>query len=303
MHKKNVLVTGATGFIGRHLIGNLINAGLKIIVVANSGFESLREYSDKIQIVPVDIRKPIGRKFKASYAVHLAGIVGERNCMLNIETTVNVNILGTLNIINSLNAAELKKFIFISTANVYASANKMPVDEDGVVCGSGIYNLTKLAGELLVSGYCNARKLPFNILRVSQIYGPYQPKNTVVSDVIEQLLRSNILRMENPNVISDFIYITDVVNAILILLESKQSGIINVGSGMGTSVGKIIKIVSKLIPERKRIQMLYNKDAALNTKRFWLDNSKLKSLRWRKKVALEEGLKQTIKHMRLKIHG
>ncbi|MBC8488272.1 MAG: NAD(P)-dependent oxidoreductase [Bacteroidetes bacterium] len=296
-----ILVTGASGFIGRHLVERLLKNNVSVIALDKSNTDVLENFSGDLKIVKIDITQPFEPsdiEEDIDIVIHLAGIVGEEKCSNDIENAINVNVNGLINVINSLNDTKIKKFIFISTANVYDLSNKMPVNENSAVLGDGIYNSTKLAGEFLVSGYCNKMKIPFNILRVSQLYGPYQPFGTVISDIIEKLLKSNLLKIKDPSVVLDFVYISDVIDAILFVLESDNNGIFNVSTCIPTELNEIIKMVAKILVKQHDVETHYDKDDMRNSRRCWIDNSKLKSLGWELRISLIEGMEETINFFR-----
>ena len=200
-----------------------------------------------LKIVNIDITQPFGLRDIGSNVdkvIHLAGIVGEGACSKDVRYSYELNVTGVSNLINCFHGSLLNKFIYLSSVSVYDKSNESPISEYDKTSNIGIYNSTKLAAELLVSAYCTKYDISYCIGRATSAYGPYQLKYSVLSYIILELLKHNKLTLFNPYDIKDYIYVTDLVEGIITLLNTKESGLFNISSGQGIQLTKIVKIIA-----------------------------------------------------------
>ncbi|MEM2129452.1 MAG: NAD-dependent epimerase/dehydratase family protein [Candidatus Bathyarchaeia archaeon] len=271
MKLEKVLVTGGAGFIGSCLVKELINSGYFVVVLDNfcsGSIENLRRFPNKglLEVVKGDIRDKniVERVLKGVDAVvHLAALIDVKESVRNPLETHDVNVNGTLNVLESSVRADVKKFVFASSTAVYGDTNKLPLKEYYPIRPISPYAASKAAAEsyCLVFNRCYGIKTV--ILRFFNVYGPGQ-KNSVYSGVITKFLENAL--NDKPLIIygdgkqtRDFIYVDDVIKATILALEKNglEGGIFNVCSGKPTSVNELVEIIK--IVMRKNLKVIHDK--------------------------------------------
>jgi len=314
-----ILVTGGAGFIGSHLVDVLIERGHKIVVIDDLSTGKKENINKKAKFYKIDICSPkireIFKKEKPKICFHFAAQINVRKSVEDPLFDAKVNILGSLNIIQSfirgicsqiransrkLNSCKFAKFIFASTGGaIYGEAKKIPTPENHPPNPISPYGIAKLTVENYLKFYKENFGLKFISLRFSNVYGPRQdPKGEagVVAIFIEKLLKG-----ERPTIFGDgnqtrdFIFVEDAVSACLKAMEYKgEKEIFNIGTGIETSINKLYEILSKLL--KTKIKPKYALEKSGDLKRSCLDISLAKrELKWEPKYNLEKGLKEPIK--------
>jgi len=251
----NTLVTGATGFIGSHLCKELIQRGHTVFGLSKSGrtdkIKSLLNQK-KFHLKKGDIRdeiilSEIIKDNKIKVIFHLAAQLPHAEDLKNPFLCFDINVRGTLNLLNAAYLNNISYFMYGSTMSVYSDPpDYLPVDENHPVQPSTVYGVSKLTSEF----YCNLYSKFFNvvILRFSGVYGWGQSKHNAIPRFINQALSNKPITIYGDGMqTSDYVYIEDVVQAILLACEKNKTGIYNIGSGEEISVKDLAKrIVSYL---------------------------------------------------------
>jgi UDP-glucose 4-epimerase len=259
---RRVLVTGGGGFIGQHLVNRLRDyKPEKIIIIdslgnLNDDYGQSRASDNLLSFYKEDIRNKraisdILNHEGVDTCIHLAGIVSVEDSIRNPCHTVEVNINGTFNILESCSMARVKNFVFSSSSAVYGNAVILPLTEDHIQEPLSPYGATKVAGEALVSAYRRTKKIENAVsLRLFNVFGEYQ--NVLSGDVISRFARR--LRKGLPPIIygtgnqtRDFVYVEDVVQAIInaasLKNDKKKNGLLsyafNVGTGIPTTINSL----------------------------------------------------------------
>lgn len=252
MHR--ILVTGGAGFIGSHLVGRLsILKNYKVIVIddLSNGSEKCLSGLD-VTFYRKDVREKkviskIIRDEKIDTCVHLAAKLSVAESILKPENTFNVNVDGTLALLEAC-SGKIKNFIFASSAAVYGHPKVLPLPEDHLLEPLSPYGASKVAGEALVSAYRNSNRIPkTTILRFFNVYGSGQTSSYagVITKFLERLSRGQSpIIFGDGSQTRDFIFVDDVVDAILFALSTRDSGIFNIGTGKPVSINEL---ASKLI--------------------------------------------------------
>ena len=274
----SVLVTGADGFIGRHLCKSLVEKGVEVKGIAggDSSVSGVKTLKADIS----DLEK-ISKFCKGSDAVfHLAGISDIPSSEKNPFENAKINATGTLTMLEAASKCGVEKFVFPSTAHVYGNAELLPVSENHPLSPVSFYGLHKLFSEQYCDFYFRKGFSGVVVARLFNVFGPGQT-GRVVSDFIEQAKNSQKITVKgNGSDSKDFIYVDDAVNGLLLLLEKGKGGeAYNLGSGTETRMGELAEIVARTAEKKgfgskKAVYSSSEKDA----KRIFADIGKIRKL-------------------------
>lgn len=265
-------VTGATGFIGSHLCHRLRKQGHEVIEYGSASLD-IRE---EIVLPELDLLYHLA----ANSRVYLA----RTQPVEDFKT----NALGTVNILEAVRKAKIKKVIYVSSVRVYENPRRSQ-EEDRVGSGpsASFYGISKLVGEYYVRQYSAHFGIHYIIMRLSSPYGPGMRKNPLF-DMIKGFINNQPIKIfVDVNSEYDFIYIEDVVNALVLSLRWSQA-ILNVSDGKPTKLSSIIINLKNLLAREVPIQH----GGPLES--FVTNNSKIRSLGWKQQYSFEEGLKKTV---------
>jgi len=312
---KRVLITGADGFIGSHLVEKLLDEGCKVkaFVYYNSfnswgWLDSLPEEKLKnIEIFAGDIRDPNGVEAAmqgCDIVFHLAALIAIPFSYHSPDSYVDTNIKGTLNILQSSRKLGIEKILVTSTSEVYGTAQYIPIDEKHPFQGQSPYSATKIGADRLAESFYRSFDLPVTIVRPFNTYGPRQSARAVIPTIITQLLAgATEIKLGSLDPTRDFNYVKDTVNGFLEIAKSDKTigEEINIATGVEISVGEMAqelisqinhqaKIVSdgdRLRPSKSEVNRLLG----CNKKILDLTN-------WKPKYDLAKGLAKTIEWFR-----
>lgn len=307
LYEKNLLITGAGGFVGRHMIDALLARGGKVRAMDNFSCSDRRsfvkEYSKKVELLEGDIRSPrdVKKAVKGVGAVfHFAAI---RSVVKSVEDPLlshEVNATGALLLLHYASEARVKHFIFTSTSAVYGDALADRQKEDGRLNPISPYGMAKLAAEGYARYHYFDKRLPTTSVRIFNVYGPRQNPESKYSLVVPGIL-SKIYKNERPVIDGrgdqsrDFIYIGDVVEAFFKILGNKRAygKVYNLGSGRATSVHALVGTLLKLT--RSKLKPVHGPRRPGDPDRTCADVSLIrKELGWMPKTSLEQGLKKVV---------
>ena len=314
--KKKILITGSEGFIGSHLIEKLVSTKkfeIKALVLYNS-FNSFGwldtiplEIKKKVTIVTGDIRDPelVDNIIKdCHYVINLAALIGIPYSYEAAQSYVDTNITGTLNLMNSSRRHKVKRFIQISSSEVYGQANVFPIKENQLTVANSPYAATKIAAEQMCLSYYKSFNFPGVVLRPFNAFGPRQSARAVIPTIITQLLSNKKkLNLGNINTKRDFNFIEDIISGIekAILKKNINGEIINIGSGYEISIKELLQLIMKIKGKKVeiRIEKLRKRPSKSEVNRLLASNMKAKKLlnwkpKYKNKIGLEKALKKTI---------
>jgi dTDP-glucose 4,6-dehydratase len=310
---KRVMVTGADGFIGSHLVEELLEVGAK--VKAFCLYNSFNSWGwldtlskDKIKQIEIfmgDIRDPNGVKnaVKGCGAVfHLAALIGIPYSYRSPDNYVDTNIKGTLNVLQAAKEAEAERVLVTSTSEVYGTALYTPIDEKHPFQAQSPYSATKIGADRIAESFYCSFNLPVSIVRPFNTYGPRQSTRAVIPTIIGQLLNgAKVLKLGDLKPRRDFNYVKDVCRGFISIAASDKTigEEINIASGRDISIGELIEIIISLVSPNEKIEILSEPERMRPKKsevmRLMGSNEKLRSLTdWKQRYSLEEGLKETI---------
>ncbi len=312
-----ILVTGGAGFIGQHLLKRLSQLDCKITVIDNlsNGNENFQNdnisksdnTNNNISFHKVDIRNKdsvshIFKRERIDTCIHLAARISVSDSITNPYDTLDVNIGGTLNVLEACSNNKVKNFVFASSAAAYGEPKKLPISEDHVLDPLSPYGASKVAGEVLVSSYGNFGKIQNAIsLRFFNVYGEGQTLEYagVITKFAEQLSKGlRPVIYGDGQQTRDFVSVNDVVNAILLAAESENkisssspAAVFNVASGKSISINDLAKTMIRI--SGLALEPLYQEERKGDIKYAAVDTTKSKSiLGFAAKEELEPGLKQ-----------
>jgi len=307
---KNVLLTGAGGFIGSHLAERLINLGanVKAFVRYNSRndcgqLEYLTENAlSKITIIAGDLRDPDAiRKavIDTDIIFHLGSLIAIPYSYLHPIEVIDTNILGTTNVLMAAKDNNIEKIIHTSTSEVYGTARYVPIDEKHPLQGQSPYSASKIGADMIAYSFYTSFNLPIAIIRPFNTYGPRQSTRAVTPTIITQALTEKVIRLGSLHPTRDLTFVTDTIEGFIKIAEKEKSigEVINIGSGFEISIGdlaeKIKKLTQSKVPIKTDKKRVRPKDSEVE--RLWADSTKArKMLGWQPQVSLDNGLKKTI---------
>ncbi len=257
LRNKKILVTGADGFIGSHLVEMLVGKGLNVrAFIFYNSFNSCGwldktepEIKKEIEIFPGDIRDPYGVKEAmkgCNIVFHLASLVAIPYSYHSPVSYIDTNIKGTLNVIHAARELNVEKIIHTSTSEVYGSAQFVPITEDHPLQGQSPYSASKIGADQIAMSYYTSFGTPVSIIRLFNTYGPRQSLRAVIPTIITQIANKTKIQLGALHPIRDFNYISDAVNGFVAVAESDLTvgDVVNIGSGFEISIGDIAKLIS-----------------------------------------------------------
>ena len=306
---KKVLVTGADGFIGSHLVELLFAEGFSVKALAQyNSFNSwgwLEDVNCKedIEIVTGDIRDPyfcneICKNIDIIF--HLAALIAIPYSYIAPQSYVETNISGTLNICKAALEQNVSRLIHTSTSEVYGTAQYVPINEIHPLQAQSPYSASKIGADSMAISFFNSFNLPVTIVRPFNTYGPRQSARAFIPTIISQIASNQAnLKLGDTRPTRDLNFVTDTCRGFLELAkESKSIGeVINIGSNFEISVGEVAKIIKKemgssikIITDKSRIR-----PEKSEVMRLWCDNTKIHKLTgFKPDYNIHTGLKKTI---------
>ncbi len=286
MGSKKILITGSQGFIGSHILRYLLPKN-KIIGVNIMLDKKVQNYlpfkKDILKLSSSDVSG------KLNAIIHLAAITDVNFCNKNPQKSFETNVLGTQNILEIARKKNCK-FVFLSTNHVYGKPQKLPINENHPKKPNSIYAASKLAGEICCEGYAKSYGMDVSILRLFSVYGPNAPSHLVTSRIISQLGKKSI-KLGNLNSKRDFVYIDDVIRAILTVLnKSKKFQVYNVGSGKSYSIMEICNLFKKISGRDIPVESVKSILRKSEINEVVADNSKIKKLGWKPLINISKGI-------------
>jgi UDP-glucose 4-epimerase len=314
---RRILVTGADGFIGSHLTERLVAEGAEVTALAlYNSFDSHgwldalpAEVRGALTLIRGDVRDGpflLGAVEGQDLVFHLAALIAIPHSYVAAHSFVDVNVAGTLNVLEAVRRHGVGRLVHTSTSEVYGTARTMPIDETHPLQAQSPYAASKIAADSLVESYARSFGLPVAILRPFNTFGPRQSERAVIPTIIRQALdpQCPAIRIGDTTPVRDFSYVGDTVDAFLAVgtAETIEFGTVyNSGSGRPTSVAEVIELVlretgsekpvetdaERIRPERSEVRLLLADAGRLAA-----------ATGWRPQVSLEEGLARTIRWWR-----
>ncbi|MDC7278869.1 NAD-dependent 4,6-dehydratase LegB [Butyrivibrio fibrisolvens] len=310
-----VLVTGSDGFIGSHLVEELVKKGyeVKAFVYYNSfnnwGWLDTLDKSimDHVEVFAGDVRDPNGVReaMKGCDAVfHLAALIAIPFSYHSPDAYVDTNIKGTLNILQAARDLGTKRVLVTSTSEVYGTAQYVPIDEKHPYQGQSPYSATKIGADRLAESFYRSFDLPVTIVRPFNTFGPRQSARAVIPTIITQLLAGKEeIKLGSLTPTRDFNYVKDTANGFIAMYESDKTigQEINIATQKEISIGQLAEELIRQINPNARIicdeDRLRPEKSEVN--RLLGSNEKILQLTdWKPQYTFEQGLAETIEFLR-----
>lgn len=305
-----VLVTGAGGFIGSHLVEELVGRRARVRAFVRYNSRGTRGFIDdfppqvkeRIEVVTGDLRDPsavAGAAEGVSVIFHLGALIAIPYSYLHPREVVETNVLGTLNVLQAARQHGVERVVHTSTSEVYGTAQYVPIDEKHPLVGQSPYSASKIGADQLAESFHRSYELAVTTVRPFNTYGPRQSARAVIPSIIIQAITADRIFLGATHPTRDLVFVKDTARGFVELAgcDAAVGQVVNLGSGREASVrelterivalvGRPVEIVfdaTRLRPERSEVERLV------------ADNRKARELAgWEPRVSLDEGLRATI---------
>lgn len=318
MQYKSILVTGAEGFIGSHLVESLylhtqnptsplFGAKIRALSLYNSfnhwGWLEEINCLPKIEVISGDIRdshfcKTLTKDIDLIF--HLAALIAIPYSYIAPETYIDTNIKGTLNLCQAGLENQVKHFIHTSTSEVYGTAQYVPIDELHPLQPQSPYSASKIGADCIAMSFYHSFSLPLTIARPFNTYGPRQSARAVIPTIIAQIANgAKEIKLGDTAPTRDFNFVLDTCEGFISLCKTQKAigEVVNIGSNYEISIAETLDLIKELMQSDVRFITDFQRIRPKNSEvfRLWCDNSKIKALTgFTPKYTLKEGLKETI---------
>ncbi|HCU07036.1 MAG TPA: NAD-dependent dehydratase [Holosporales bacterium] len=314
---KNILVTGAGGFIGSHLTELLVGKGynVKAFVHYNSknhwGWLESFDYRDQIEVISGDIRDydSVHSATKGCDSVfHLAALIGIPYSYISPLAYIRTNIEGTYNILQAAKELELENILVTSTSETYGTAQYIPIDEKHPMVGQSPYSASKIGADQLAISFHKSFDLDVKIVRPFNTFGPRQSARAIIPTVITQILKGNhVLKLGNVTPTRDLTFVKDTAKGFLSIANSNQTTgeITNIGMSSEISVQDLVHLIGKIMNTSLEIvsEDMRIRPGKSEVERLYCNNEKIrKTTDWVPDYDLTSGLTETIQWLEKNIH-
>lgn len=299
---KTALVTGGAGFIGSHIADALIARRMKVSIIDDLSTGKQRNLHPKADFYKISLTNPkvgdVVREVRPDIIVHAAAQQDVRASVADPKRDAKVNIMGTLHVLEAAVDVKVRKNVFLSTGGaMYPSSGKPPFTEKIAPDPVSPYAIAKLAGEFYFRFFYEQHGVPYTTLRLANVFGPRQDASAVggvVSIFAKRLLSGETVTLNGDGKQTrDYVFVNDVVQAVMAAIDSEFVGVCNIGTGKQTSLNQLFRLMNKLTKAKSKEH--FGPAKAGEVPRSALDSSLAKKvLGWRAETGLEEGIRQTI---------
>ncbi len=302
--KKKVLITGGAGFIGANFARRFLDLGHQVTIIEKEGADlwRLEEIKNRLQIHFIDLEnyqevEKLTTTLKPEIILHFAAYGVYPRKQKDISNTINVNVTGTINLVNACSKVPFECFINTGSSDEYGP-KQQPVKETDALEPNNLYAITKAAATMYCQAMAKKLDLPIITIRPFMMYGYFEEKDRLIPTIINACLNNTELNLSQPDSVRDFIFIEDAIEAYLAIIKQAadiKGEIFNVGGGQQTSIGEIVSLVKTLT--KSNIEPRYGQivSAHQEPKNWTADISKAKKiLAWKPAHTLKQGLEKDI---------
>tara|TARA_B100001123_G_scaffold55331_1_gene58774 strand:+ start:2929 stop:3936 length:1008 start_codon:yes stop_codon:yes gene_type:complete len=311
---RRVLVTGAGGFIGSHLVEALVASGARVRALvrytSRGDLGALSEVEatdrDRVDLVHGDLTRAdiVEAAFDGvTDAFHLGALIAIPYSYQSPDEAVAVNVVGTLNVLQAARRAGVRRLVHTSTSEVYGTALRVPIDETHPLQGQSPYSASKIGADKLAEAFARSFDLPVVTVRPFNTFGPRQSTRAIIPTIITQLLNGPRVRLGSLHPRRDFTFVTDTVAGFLRAAEVDELSWqeINLGTGRDVSIGELLDAIAGLLGVTPVVETEHERVRPTNSEvdRLCSSNQRAREvLGWQPELSLEEGLRQTIDWVR-----
>jgi NAD dependent epimerase/dehydratase len=311
---KKALVTGAAGFIGSHLVEQLVQDGHDVRAFvhynSNSNWYNLEKLPEDVlkcvEVVAGDVTDPfaIDQAVEGCETVfHLAALIGIPYSYVAPAAYVATNVTGTLHVLQACRRHSVGRLVHTSTSETYGTARYVPIDEKHPLVGQSPYSASKIAADKLVESYWCSFELPVVTVRPFNTFGPRQSARAIIPTIIVQALAKGELSLGNLDPVRDLTYVVDTARGFIAASQSDRvvGDVVNLGVGEGCTIKQLVEKIGELLgmdllPKQDPARVRPDKSEVM---RLISNNSKAKELmNWQPTVDLDTGLETTIEHVK-----
>ena len=313
-----VLVTGAGGFIGSHLVPALLERGAEVrglIRYTSRGDRGALawlddEIAEQVEVVLGDVRDPesvAAAVHGVDYVFHLAAQIAIPYSYVNPRDFFETNVLGTLNIARAALDNDVKRLVHTSTSEVYGTAQTVPITEEHPLETQSPYAASKLGADKLVDSFHRSFELPATVLRPFNTYGPHQSARAVIPTIITQALAGGVVRLGSLDPRRDMTFVTDTAAGFIAAAESGAAlgRTVQLGTGTDHSIGEIVTTVGELLGRELEVELDEQRVRPPDSEVMRLISSPALAnelMGWRPTVDLREGLERTMRWIEANLH-
>jgi NAD dependent epimerase/dehydratase len=313
-NSKSILVTGAGGFIGSHLVERLVSQGAKVRAFVRYTSRDdpgllvflSEEVRSDIELIPGDLRDHHAVREAVegiNFVFHLGALISIPYSYEHPFETAQVNLMGTLNVLQACRELGVKRLVHTSSSEVYGTAQHVPIDEGHPLQGQSPYSASKIGADKLAESYNSAYNLPVVTLRPFNTYGPRQSDRAVIPTIITQALTQDTVRLGNLEARRDLTYVSDTVEGFLKAAgaEGVEGETFNLGVGEEITIGDLARTILDIVGREVEIEVDPERlrPEKSEVERLLSDNSRAREvLGWEPKVGIEEGLRLTVDWIR-----
>lgn len=312
--EKKVLVTGAGGFIGSHLVERLVDAGANVraFVRYNSRTDAgllgmaPPETLSRLKLIGGDLRDPDAIRKAVEgreYVFHLGALISIPYSYLHPYEVAESNLMGTLNVLMACRDLGVTRLIHTSTSEVYGTALTPKIDESHPLQGQSPYSASKIGADKLAESFFCAYELPVVTVRPFNTYGPRQSARAVIPTIITQALAGETIRLGSLDTMRDFTFVDDTVDGFLCAARADDVAgcTFNLGTGHAVRIGELSERIAQKVgrPVKVEVDATRFRPQKSEVRRLLSDNSLARErLNWNPNVDLDEGLDRTIAWIR-----
>lgn len=315
LNGQKVLVTGAGGFIGSHLVERLQQMDCAVTAFVRYNSSASAGHLDRLAKENVTLFRGEITEYESvreamrgqAVAFHLAALIGIPYSYIHPSQTFETNTMGTLNVLMAARELSTERVVITSTSEVYGSARYAPIDEEHPLQAQSPYAASKIAADKLAESFFRAFGTPVAIARPFNTFGPRQSARAVIPTIVAQALRSDQIRLGSTSPTRDLTYVEDTVDGFIRIAQHDAAigEVINLGSGREISIGElartILKLVGRDLPILTELQRV--RPSMSEVERLVSDSTKAqKLLGWAPRTSVEEGLVRTIHWIRNWLH-
>jgi NAD dependent epimerase/dehydratase len=306
---KRVLVTGAGGFIGSHVVEQVVAAGAsaRAYVHYNSrgDWAHLEELDgavrDAVEVVAGEIQDPFSVQRAVAgcdVVLHLAALIGIPYSYVAPQSYVETNVNGTLNVLEAARQHGTERVVVTSTSETYGTAQYTPIDEQHPLQGQSPYSASKIGADKMAESYARSFDLPVTTLRPFNTFGPRQSLRAVIPTITSQALSGDVVRLGSRTPVRDFTFVEDTARAFVAAATAPGAvgEVLNAGNGKGITIGDLADLIFEVVGSKAEIVVdeVRIRPEASEVFELVADASRLRELTgWAPQITLREGLERT----------